>query len=233
MTPVIGIVVCGFAGNRQYVTDTYISAVCRAGGCPLVLPCVGGRDNDLLQTMAACCHGFLFCGGGDITPALLHRPPLSPAGETDMKTDVFQISLLKHVLPLARPVLAICRGMQILNVACGGTLWQDLSLAPGKTLDHMQKTASRCRAAHRVRTERGSLVRQCFGPLFGVNSFHHQAINMPGAGVHVSARAQDGTVEAVELEGYPFAVGVQWHPEFMYRTSPETRMLFREFVKKV
>ena len=227
----IGIIVCGFDGDRQFITNAYIQSVRYSKGLPVIIPIV--RSDRLLGEYIKLCDGFLFCGGGDVTPLLSGEIPKPWHGGTDITADLFQIRFMKQILRTGKPVLAICRGMQVLNVACGGTLWQDLSLAPGKTLDHMQKTTSRCRAAHRVRTERGSLVRQCFGPLFGVNSFHHQAINMPGAGVHVSARAQDGTVEAVELEGYPFAVGVQWHPEFMYRTSPETRMLFREFVKKV
>ena len=231
MTPVIGIVVCGFAGNRQYVTDTYISAVCRAGGCPLVLPCVGGRDNNLLQTMAACCHGFLFCGGGDITPALLHRPPLSPAGETDMKTDVFQISLLKHVLPLARPVLAICRGMQILNAACGGELLQDLSLREEPSLNHMQRSRLRSDICHTVLFKKDSMLYEIFGYHTAVNSFHHQAVLTPGKGISITGRAPDGIAEALEMPGHPFAVGVQWHPECMIR-SLNMRRLFRIFVGK-
>ena len=93
-TPVIGIVTCGFAGNRQFVTDSYISSVCRGGGCPVLLPCVENGNRRLMEVMASCCHGFLFCGGGDITPFLLDRPPLSPSGETDIKTDIFQILFL-------------------------------------------------------------------------------------------------------------------------------------------
>ena len=120
MTPVIGIVTCGFAGNRQFVTDSYISAVCRAGGCPVLLPCVEEGDRGFMEVMASCCHGFLFCGGGDITPFLLDRPPLSPSGETDIKTDIFQMLFLKYVLATSKPILAICRGMQVLNAACGG-----------------------------------------------------------------------------------------------------------------
>ena len=228
MEPKIGIVVCGFAGDRQFVTNPYIQSVRYSKGLPLVLPVV--RSDRLIGEYTGLCDGFLFCGGEDITPLLFGEEPCRGNGNTDITVDLFQIRLIKQILCSGKPVLAICRGMQILNVACGGTIWQDLSLAPGHTLDHMQKTVSRSEASHRIRTERGSLIREYFGPQFTVNSFHHQAVNTPGSGIHVSARAKAGTVEAIELEKYPFAVGVQWHPECMYRTSPETRTLFREFV---
>lgn len=224
----IGIIVCGFTGDRQFITNSYIQSVRYSKGLPLVLPIV--RSDRILNEYVQLCEGFLFCGGEDITPLLFGEEPLPGNGSTDVTVDLFQIRLMKQILQARKPVLAICRGMQILNVALGGTVWQDLSLAPGHSLDHMQKTASRNESSHRIRTERGSRIRQYLGPQFAVNSFHHQAVNIPGTNVHVSARAKDGTIEAVELEKYPFGIGVQWHPECMYQTSPEMRMLFREFV---
>lgn len=228
MEPKIGIIVCGFAGDRQFITNPYIQSVRYSKGLPLVLPVV--RSDRILKEYVHLCDGFLFCGGGDITPLLFGEEPCPGNSTTDVTVDLFQIRLMKQILQSRKPVLAICRGMQIMNVARGGTIWQDLSLAPGHPLDHMQKTASRSEISHRIRTEHGSLIRQYLGPRFAVNSFHHQAVNTPGTDIHISACALDGTVEAVELEKYPFGIGVQWHPECMYRTSPETRMLFREFV---
>ena len=156
----------------------------------------------------------------------------SEAGFSMPKKNYSLIRLMKRILSSGKPVFAICRGMQILNVACGGTIWQDMSLIPGHTLDHMQQSASREEVSHRIRTERGTRLREYAGSCLYVNSFHHQAVNTPGKGVMVSARAQDGTVEAIELKGHPFAVGVQWHPECMYRRSPEMRNLFHEFVSR-
>ena len=150
----IGIIVCGFDGDRQFITNAYIQSVRYSKGLPVIIPIV--RSDRLLGEYIKLCDGFLFCGGGDVTPLLSGEIPKPWHGGTDITADLFQIRFMKQILRTGKPVLAICRGMQILNVACGGTLWQDLSLAPGKTLDHMQKTASRCRAAHRVRTERGS-----------------------------------------------------------------------------
>ena len=228
MEPKIGIIVCGFTGDRQFVTNPYIQSVRYAKGIPVILPLV--RSDRLLDEYTGLCDGFLFCGGGDITPLLFGEEPQTGNGRTDITVDLFQIRLMKRILKSRKPVLAICRGMQILSVACGGTIWQDISLIPGQTLDHMQQSASRSDVSHRIRTERSSLLREYIGSCLFVNSFHHQAVNSPGKDVAISARAQDGTIEAVEIKGHPFAIGVQWHPECMYRSSSEMRKLFHEFV---
>ncbi len=228
MEPKIGIVVCGFTGNRQFVTNPYIQSIRYAKGVPFIIPLV--RSDHILEQYAQFCDGFLFCGGGDITPLLFGEEPKNGSGNTDITVDLFQIRLMKRILSSRKPVLAICRGMQILCVACGGSVWQDLSLVPGSAINHMQHSASRGEVSHRIRTERGTLLREYIGTCLYVNSFHHQAVNAPGKDITVSARAQDGTIEAIELDGHPFALGVQWHPECMYRSSPEMRNLFHEFV---
>ena len=227
MNSVIGIVSCGLDGGHQFVTDTYIRAMETAGGIPLVIPCC---QEACCPTFTRLCQGFLFCGGDDITPLLFGEEPQKGNGRTDITVDLFQIRLMKRILKSGKPVFAICRGMQILSVACGGTIWQDISLIPGKTLDHMQRSASRSEVSHRIRTERGSRLREYVGSSLFVNSFHHQAVNSPGKNVTVSARAQDDTIEAIEIKDHPFAIGVQWHPECMYRSSSEMRKLFHEFV---
>lgn len=228
MQPKIGIIVCGFTHNRQFVTNPYIQSVRYAKGIPIIIPLV--RSNHLLDEYAELCDGFLFCGGSDITPLLFGEEPKRGNGKTDVTVDLFQIRLMKRILLSEKPVLAICRGMQILNVACGGSIWQDISLIPDSTLDHMQQSASRSEVSHRIRTEHGSLLREYVGSHLFVNSFHHQAVNAPGKDIAVSAHAQDGIIEAIEVKDHPFAIGVQWHPECMYRTSSEMRKLFHEFV---
>lgn len=228
MEPTIGIIICGFSGNRQFVTNPYIQSVRYSKGLPVILPLV--RSDRVLAQYADLCDGFLFCGGDDITPLLFGEEPKPGGQHTNITVDLFQLRLMRKILGSRKPLLAICRGMQVLSVACGGSIWQDLSLAPGNTLDHMQHSSSRSEISHRIRTERGSRLREYIGPSLLVNSFHHQAVNAPGKDVLISARAQDGTIEAIELANHPFALGVQWHPECMYRTSPEMRTLFHEFV---
>ena len=141
MEPKIGIVICGFTENRQFVTNPYIQSVRYSKGLPIILPLV--RSDRLISEYVKLCDGFLFCGGGDITPLLFGEEPRKGNGSTDITVDLFQIRLMKQILRSRKPVLAICRGIQILSVACGGTIWQDLSLIPGSTLDHMQQSASR------------------------------------------------------------------------------------------
>lgn len=228
MKPKIGIVICGFVENKQFVTNAYIQSVRYSGGIPLVLPLI--RSDNLIHDYIALCDGFLFCGGNDITPLLFGQEPKNGNGRTNITLDLFQIRLMKQVLTSRKPVLSICRGMQVYNVACGGTIYQDISLQPGKHLDHMQQSYSRSEVSHRITVERGTMLKNCIGSTLFVNSYHHQTIDKPGKNLIVSARASDSTVEALEMPSHPFAIGVQWHPECMYRTSPEMRKLFGEFI---
>ena len=121
----IGIIICGLLDQKQYVSNAYIQAVKSAGGLPIVLPLV--KSKTIIQEYVTLCDGFLFCGGGDITPLLFGQEPNYGIGATDITLDLFQIRLMKEILKAEKPVLAICRGMQIMNVACCGTIYQDLN----------------------------------------------------------------------------------------------------------
>lgn len=228
MEPKIGIVTCGFIDNKQFVTNAYIQSVRYSGGIPLILPLI--RSDHIIRDYIALCDGFLFCGGNDITPLLFGQEPKNGNGKTNITLDLFQIRLMKQVLSGKKPVLSICRGMQVYNVACGGTIYQDISLQPGKHLDHMQQSYSRNEVSHRITVEHGTMLKEYIGRCLYVNSYHHQTIDKPGEGLIVSARASDSTIEALEMPSHPFAIGVQWHPECMYRTSPEMRELFGAFI---
>lgn len=225
--PFIGVVMCGFMDQRQFVTHSYISAIVRSGGCPIVLPCTGKKEASLQA--ASICHGFLFCGGGDVTPLLFDRPPLSSAGETDFQTDLFQLSLMKHVLTLSRPILGICRGMQLMNIVRGGEILQDLSLHSEPCLCHMQHSRLRSDPCHSIALHKDSILYNILGNYVEVNSFHHQAVLTAGKGISITAHSPDGIAEGIELTGRPFVVGVQWHPECMMN-SAKMRRLFRSFI---
>ncbi len=230
MKPKIGIIICGFIESKQFVTNAYIQSVRYSGGIPLILPLI--RSDQMLEEYISLCDGFLFCGGGDITPLLFGEEPKNGNGKTNITLDLFQIRLMKQVLKSKKPVLSICRGMQILNVACGGTVFQDISLKPGKHLDYMQQSFSRQEVSHKIFVKSGSQLRDYIGGCLFVNSYHHQTVNALGNGLTVCATASDHTVEAIEMPIHPFAIGVQWHPESMYRTSPEMRELFGNFILK-
>lgn len=228
MKPKIGVIVCGFIENKQFVTNAYIQSVRYSGGIPLILPLV--RSDQILNEYIRLCDGFLFCGGNDITPLLFGQEPQKGNGQTNISLDLFQIRLMKEILKTQKPVFSICRGMQVFNVACGGTIFQDISLRPGKHLDHMQQSGTRGEVSHKVRIKPGTQLKKYVGSLLYVNSYHHQTIDRVGKNLVVSATASDQTVEALEMSSHPFAIGVQWHPECMYRTSSEMRELFSNFI---
>lgn len=229
MSPVIGILYCGFDGNRQFVTSSYIEAISEAGGIPLIIPYPG--KNTCSTRYFNLCDGLLFCGGGDITPLLFGENLMTEKGSTDWKTDIFHIRFMQQALSFKLPILGICRGMQILNLALGGTIWQDMSLRPEKSLNHMQLSADRSDICHQLSVSRNSLLYKLCGESLDVNSFHHQCINTLGDTLKTTAIAPDGVIEAVESSVFPFAVGVQWHPECMYQISDPMKNLFLLFIR--
>lgn len=127
--PVIGIVFCGFSDDRLFVPFSYIQAIEKSDGIPVIIPYLS--DADSLSSYLSICDGFLFCGGDDITPELFGEELQTDHGTTDRKTDQFHLTLMQKVLDFHLPVLGICRGMQVLNLALGGTIYQDLSLRNG------------------------------------------------------------------------------------------------------
>ena len=225
----IGIIICGLENNKQYVTDAYIQAVKSAGGLPLVLPLV--KSKTVIQEYVSLCDGFLFCGGGDITPLLFGQEPANGIGKTDITLDLFQIRMMKVILEKEKPLLAICRGMQVLNVACGGTIYQDLNLTDFETINHMQTSISRKDISHKVVFAPKTKIQKFLGDFAYTNSFHHQAIDRVGNGLIVSGTTGDDIVEAIEMPSHSFVVGVQWHPESMLETAPNMKQLFCALVR--
>ena len=139
---------------------------------------------------------------------------------------------MAYVLQSRLPVLAICRGMQVMNLALGGTIWQDLSLRPVHTLNHMQVSAHRQDVCHKITISKNSMLYDFLGEHAEVNSFHHQCLHLIPASLRPSAIASDGVVEAIELPGHPFALGVQWHPEVLYHSDHGMKKLFLALLKK-
>ena len=227
MKPVIGIIICGMIDDRQFVTNAYIQSVKYAKGVPLLLPLV--RSDDALRAYCSLCDGFLFCGGNDITPLLFGREPAKGLGATNITLDIFQLRLLRAILKTKKPLLAICRGMQVFNVACGGTILQDIDTTLHAPINHMQTSVSRNEISHKVFVTKGSILSTITVLPLYTNSFHHQAVDTLGKGIVPAAHTSDGIVEAIELSSHPFALGIQWHPECMYRTSPVMRDLFGAF----
>lgn len=229
MNTKIGIVICGTENQKQYVSDAYIRAVKSVGGLPIILPLV--KSKSAIQEYTELCDGFLFCGGGDITPLLFGQEPANGIGPTDLTLDLFQIRLMKLLIEKEKPVLAICRGIQILNVACGGTVYQDLNETDLVTINHMQTSLSRKDISHKVTFAPNTQIHQLLGSFAYTNSFHHQAIDRVGSRLIVSGTTGDDIIEAIEMPSHPFVLGVQWHPESMLDNAPNMKQLFHALIR--
>jgi putative glutamine amidotransferase len=216
--------------ERAALNSAYLAAIQRAGGVPLVLPPQLGDDarRDLFERSA----GVLLTGGGDVDPARFTRVPRHPAVDgVSLARDQLEIELVSHALEQGKPLLAICRGVQVLNVALGGTLYQDVPSELGSATAHDQD-APRHAPTHRVRVVPDSRLARLLGVAeLEVNSFHHQAIRDLGPGFRAVAFADDGVIEGAELDDPTrFAVGVQWHPEELEPHDETARRLFRALV---
>jgi len=224
----IGIVICENENQKQYVSDSYIQAIHHANGLPILLPLVKSKPS--IAEYISICDGFLFCGGGDITPLLFGQEPEHGLGKTDISLDLFQIRLMKSAVTSNKPILAICRGMQILNIACGGTVFQNLQNLDFELINHMQTSISRKDISHKVFFEENSKLSKLLGSFAYTNSFHHQAIDKLGTGLIVSGRTGDEIIEAIEMPSHPFVIGVQWHPECMLEAPSNMKLLFHALV---
>ncbi len=168
--------------------------------------------------------GLVLTGGGDVDPELWGGPAESSLGVSRSRDD-FEIALLHAALDVDLPVLAICRGVQLANVAFGGTLVPHLQWDQGD--GHSKRRDDRAAAVHEVEFATGSIVAELYGSRSKVNSFHHQAVDRPGSGLKITGRSPDGTVESIEHLDRRL-VGVQWHPEMMALTEPVFDWLVRE-----
>jgi putative glutamine amidotransferase len=208
----------------------YVESVQRAGGIPRVLDVAADRPADVI----ASCQGVLFTGGGDIDPVHYGEAALEAVAGLDPARDAYELELAKAVLDTELPVLAICRGLQVINVACGGTLYQDIPTQIPGALNHVVKIPL-FGIAHDVWVVRTSRLAEVMaeelanGDVLKVNSRHHQSVKDMAAGFEVSATAPDGIIEGFERPGARFCVAVQWHPENFWR-SGEFRPLFEAFV---
>ena len=230
MEPVIGIISCGYMKNQQFVSESYIHAIEECGGIPVLIPIISGES--IYPYYSDICNGFLFCGGDDINPLLFGEEPLTHVGKINTRTDIFHISFMKHALSSHLPILAICRGMQILNIALGGTIYQDLAMRPSPSLNHLQLSENREETSHKISISPNSMLYDCLGNTALVNSFHHQSIHLLGEGLKITAIASDGVIEAIESSENAFLCGLQWHPECMIHSAPQMKKIFFSFIQK-
>ena len=215
----------------EAIRDTYTGAICTAGGLPIILP-IGDDDPDLIGDFLDTLDGLLFTGGEDVAPAYYGEAVDERCQEPDGERDLFEIHLARAALARRTPVLGICRGLQVLNVAAGGTLYQDIACRPGTLSHHAARVADRQKLIHLVRILPGTRLHAIMGvDQSEVTSTHHQFVKDVAPEYRLSAGSlEDGIVEAIEQPGHPFLVAVQWHPERMVRNHSEHLALFRGLV---
>ena len=227
MKPVVGLSSSYSLGDKRYlVPEGYVYSVERGGAVPVVLPPTVDADVDAYLDLV---DGLILTGGVDVDPQMYGETPRPKQGSIDPLRDGFELSLTRRALELGKPVLGICRGIQVLNVAAGGTLYQDVNSQVEGSLKHQQK-APTYYATHSVRLAEGSRLRGVFGGgVVAVNSFHHQAVKDVAPGFSATGWADDGLVEVIERDGPGFVLGVQWHPERM--TEYGMLVLFEAFTR--
>ena len=228
--PVIGIVpLVDIQRESYWMLPGYMEGVAEAGGLPVMLPLTDGEAQ--IGQLAALCDGLLFTGGQDVEPALYGEEKEAFCGECCPERDAMESKLLAIALGRDVPVFGICRGIQFINVALGGTLYQDLPVQRPSAVEHHQRPPSDA-PVHTVTplpdTPLAALLGQ--GPI-GVNSCHHQAVRTLAPKLIAMAAAPDGIVEAAYMPDRRFVWAVQWHPEFAFRVDENSRKLFRAFVR--
>jgi putative glutamine amidotransferase len=236
-TPVIGITAGLITEEQDYGTVTrhrvsadYSEAVRAAGGLPVILPPQVGTTEAILDLV----DGLIFSGGADIDPALYGDTEVHPATyDISAERDCFELDLMNGAVERDLPVLCICRGIQVLNVALGGSLVQHIDDQVKGPLTHRQQEAAIAanKPSHHVTLVEGSLTAQVFDALsVPVNSFHHQSIATPATRLQVEGVTSDDVVEAVSVPGCRFVLGVQWHPEMLFKAVPDQLKPFESLV---
>lgn len=216
--------------KTSFIKNLYCKAIVKAGGIPVLLPLIvnGSLFNDYFNL----CDGILLTGGNDVDASLYNERNLPCNGRIFPERDKLELFLCRKAIENNIPVLGICRGIQVMNVAMGGTLYQDIysQIPDGGLIKHSQD-APKWYPTHEVKLEENSILKDIFHlDNLNVNTFHHQAVKDVAPGFKVSARSCDGIIEAIEYISHVFAVGVQWHPEYMWKKDNSVLKLFEKFV---
>lgn len=229
--PIIGLLPLVDTEKESYwMLPGYMEGIIQAGGLPVMLPL---SDNpQLINQLAEGTDGFLFTGGHDVSPELYGEKPIAQCGESVLLRDNMEKLLLKKALELNKPVLGICRGIQLINAVLGGTLYQDLPAQYSSNTEHHQNPPYDI-PIHTVTLDTKSPLYSLLGAeQLEVNSYHHQAIKDLAPPLSAMAYSPDGLVEAVYMKGKKFLWAVQWHPEFSYKSSQSSQLIFKKFVSQ-
>ena len=231
MKPVIGVIPL-FDETRDsiWMLPGYLNGLSAAGAIPVILP-LHLTQEEFLQ-LDSQINGYLFTGGHDVSPALYGETPISSCGVPCPQRDLLEKMIFWKAYEKNKPILGICRGIQLINVLMGGTLYQDLpSQNPSSSVEH-HMTFPYDRTVHKVTIKKKSPLYSVFRKEhLQVNSYHHQGIHIVGKNLEVAAVAEDGLVEGIYDPKKNFLIGVQWHPEFIYQKDEDQLNLLKAFVK--
>lgn len=228
MRPLIGLLPMIIEEETAQTFRSYAYAIETGGGTPILLPYT--EDQATMAHFVDLCDGFFFLGGPDLEPALYGETRREKCGEGVPARDQLELTIFKMILPTQKPILGICRGCQLVNVALGGTLWQDIPSETGSVLTHRQEKPYD-RYSHEVTLNAGAPLSELLGETrISVNSMHHQCVRTLGKGLQIMAKATDGVIEAIYLPGDRFLQGIQWHPERSINTDTYSRKIFAAFV---
>lgn len=233
-SPLIGVTAARTTSKSGHplasLAQAYIKALTQAAACPVIVP--SGLPEDNLEELLSRLDAVLFTGGGDIHPSAYGEVSRPEIKEIDPDRDRTEFKLLDRALNKGVPFFGICRGLQVVNVGLGGTLYADVASQHPRALKHdFYPDWPRDHLAHQVRVEGKSRLAEVLGDTeFKVNSLHHQAVQRLAPGILVTARSPDGLIEAIEVSDHPFGLAVQWHPEWLTPHAP-MRALFQAFVE--
>lgn len=224
LKPIIGLTM-NFVEQRFVVNEPYVEGITNCGGIPICIPLESEEIVDSID-------GLLLTGGFDIDPKYYNENAHPQLGVVTARRDEAEMQLVKKCLDKNIPIFGICRGIQLLNVYFGGTLYQHIDAQYSTNIPHQQKEG-RTVATHKVTVEKESKLysivqKECFQ----VNSMHHQGIRKLGKNLKAVAKSEDGLIEAIELENYPYCIAVQWHPEELLKVGDTfSKKMFQSFIE--
>lgn len=219
-----------FSGYRRaYVAEDYVNAILKNQGLPIILPM--STHKEFAKEYVDQIDCLLLSGGQDVSPSFYKEEPLEHLGRICPERDEFELALIQEALKQQKPILGICRGLQLLNVYFGGSLYQDQSYARDVVIKHDQNQDTWL-CTHSVEVVEDGLLSSILGAgKHLVNSFHHQFVKELGQKLVVDAKSPDGVIEAFHHGEYPFVLAVQWHPEMLHESCLEMNKIFKAFLE--